>query len=78
MLINLLCDTKLITSLKKSIACVISIIINVPAVSCTPKQIDLQLLQLPYCVSMILLEADVNQQLHNVNAVIIWGLNKVF
>ena len=41
-----------------SAACVISIIIHVPAVSCTPKQIDLQvflLLQLPYCVSMLLL-----------------------
>ena len=37
---------------------VISIIIDAPAVSCTPKQIDLQavfLLQLPYCVSVLLL-----------------------
>ena len=34
------------------VPCVISIIIDGPAVSCTPKQIDLQaflLLQLPYC-----------------------------
>ena len=41
-----------------SAACVISIIIDVPAVSCTPKQIDLQafsLLQLPYCVSVLML-----------------------
>ena len=44
----------------QSAACVISIIINVLACcqSCIPKQIDLQailLLQLPYCVSMLLL-----------------------
>ena len=41
-----------------SAACVISIIIDAPAVSCTPKQIDLQaflLLQLPYRVSVLLL-----------------------
>ena len=38
MLINLLCHAKVIASA----ACVISIIIDVPAVSCTPKQIDLQ------------------------------------
>ena len=40
----------------KSAACVISIISD--AQSCTPKQIHLQvilLLQLPYCVSMLLL-----------------------
>ena len=50
----LLCHTKFIVSA----ACVISIIIDAPAVSCTPKLIDLQvflLLQLPYCVSMLLL-----------------------
>ena len=41
-----------------SAACVINIIIDAPAVSCTPKQIDLQaflFLQLPYCVSVLLL-----------------------
>ena len=37
MSINLLRHTKFIASA----ACVISIIINTPAVSCTPKQIDL-------------------------------------
>ena len=54
MSINLLHHAKFIVSA----TCVISIIINAPAVSCTPKQIDLQaflLLQLPYCVSMLLL-----------------------
>ena len=76
MSINLLHHTKFIVS-----RCVISIITDAPAVSCTPKQIDLQaflLLQLPYCVSMLLLQADVNWQLHNTNAVIIWHLHKVF
>ena len=38
MSINLLCHAKFIGSA----ACVISIIIDVPAVSCIPKQIDLQ------------------------------------
>ena len=38
MLINLLRHAKFIASA----ACVISIIIDAPAVSCTPKQIDLQ------------------------------------
>ena len=54
MSINLLHHAKFIASA----TCVISIITNVPAVSCTPKQIDLQaflLLQLPYCVSVLLL-----------------------
>ena len=40
-----------------SAVCVINIMIDAPAVSCTPKQINLQaflLLQLPYCVSMLL------------------------
>ena len=40
MLINLLCHAKFIASA----ACVISNIIDVPAVSCTPKQKDLQAL----------------------------------
>ena len=38
--------------------CVINIIINAPTVSCTREQIDLQafsLLQLPCCVSVLLL-----------------------
>ena len=49
-------------------ACIISIIINAPAVETvegTPKQIlltSLSLLQLPYCVSMLLY---VNRCLHN-------------
>ena len=41
-----------------SAGCVISIIINAPAVSCTPKQTHLLAflsLQLPYCVSMLML-----------------------
>ena len=55
MSINLLRHAKFIASA----ACIISIIIDALAVSCTPnKQIDLQaflLLQLPYCVSVLLL-----------------------
>ena len=50
----LLCHAKFVASA----ACVISIINDMPAMSCTPKQIDLQaflLLQLPYCVSVLLL-----------------------
>ena len=37
---------------------IVYVIMDAPAVSCTPKQINLQaflLLQLPYCVSMLLL-----------------------
>ena len=54
MSINLLCHAKFIASA----TCVISIIIDAPAVSCMPKQIDLQtflLLQLPYCIRLLLL-----------------------
>ena len=50
MSINLLCHAMFVASA----TCAISIIINAP----TPKQIDLQvflLLQLPYCVSVLLL-----------------------
>ena len=49
--------------------------------SCTPKQIDLQaflLLQLFIVSARCCLQADVNRQLHNTNAVIIWRLHKVF
>ena len=44
--------------------------------SCTLKQIDLQvflLLQLPYCVSVLLLTSRCKSHLHNTNAIItIW------
>ena len=64
-MINLLHHAKFIASA----ACVISVIINAPPVSFTPKQIDLQaflLLQLPYCVSVLLLTSGFI--LHNTNA----------
>ena len=54
MSINLLRHEKFIASA----ACVISMIILAPAVSFTPKKIDLQaflLLQQPYCVSVLFL-----------------------
>ena len=56
-----------------SATCVISIIIHAPVVSCTPKQIDLQV----FFVTTV--AADVNRQLLNTNPfVIIWHLHKVF
>ena len=61
-------------------ACVISIIIDAPAVSCTPnKQMDLQaflLLQLPYCVSV--LTSRCKSAAVQYKHVIIWHLHKVF
>ena len=42
--INLLCQAKFIASAACVISIIISIIIDAPAVSCTPKQIDLQAL----------------------------------
>ena len=68
MLINLLRHAKFIASA----ACVISIIIHVSAVSCTPKQIDLQAFLLYKA------EADVNRQLHYTNTIISLHLHKVF
>ena len=75
-MINLLHHAKFIASA----ACVISII-DVPAVSCTLKQIDLQaflLLQLPYCVSMLLLTSGCKLAATQYKRDIIWCLQKVF
>ena len=78
--INLLPHTKFITSA----TCVISIIMDTPAVSCTPKQIDLQLFFVAKAASLCKSAAaqykqvDINLQLHNTNAIINWRFHKVF
>ena len=61
MSINLLRHAKLIASATY----VISIIMDVPAVSCTPKQIDLQHFCCYSC--LIVSTSNVNWQLHNTN-----------
>ena len=60
-----------------SATCLISIIIHV----CTPKQTDLQaflLLQLPYCVSVLLLTSGCKLAAAQYKRVIIWRLHKIF
>ena len=65
-------------SLLLSAACVISIIINAPAVSCTPKQIDLQAFFVTTAALLCQCVIGCKSAAAQYKRVIIWCLHKVF